>query len=151
MRDLYRILFGLQRFRNPILHHAQGSRIGTSKLIFWLLSQANIGKNPRLESIEIQSRSSQDRGKFLTRYRSRRANFGVSYALKTLFAYSKDTLCVSKSLDTVSGTALLKSAEQQINRRCCLNPTALIMPQPRQTTAKSNVDSLPDSCPLSCS
>ena len=56
----------------------------------------------RLGSIEIQSRSSLDRGKFLTRYRSRRANFWVSFALKTLFAYTKDTLCVSKSLDTVS-------------------------------------------------
>ena len=56
----------------------------------------------RLGSIEILSRSSLDRGKFLTRYRSRRANFLVSFALKTLFAYTKDTLCVSKSLDTVS-------------------------------------------------
>ena len=37
----------------------------------------------------------------MTRYRSRRANFLVSFALKTLFAYTKDTLCVSKSLDTV--------------------------------------------------
>ena len=56
----------------------------------------------RLGSIEIQSRSSLDQGKFLTRYRSRRANFLVSFALQTLFAHTKDTLCVSKSLDTVS-------------------------------------------------
>ena len=49
---------------------------------------------PRLGRIEIQSRSSLDRGNFLALYLCRRANFWESCAQKTLFAYTKDTLCV---------------------------------------------------------
>ena len=74
----------------------------------------------RLGRIEIQSRSSLDRGHFLARYRCRRANFCVSYAQKTLFAYSRHFVCVEKASIqyrcrnrrhrlSVSGTALVIS------------------------------------------
>ena len=55
-----------------------------------------VSDRPRLGRIEILCRSSLDRGDFLARYLCRRAVFCVSCAQKTLFAYTKDTLCVSK-------------------------------------------------------
>ena len=58
-----------------------------SGLVGWLFA--------RLGRIEIQSRSSLYRGHYLVRFRSRRANFCVSWVSKTLFPYTKDTLNVS--------------------------------------------------------
>ena len=56
------------------------------------------GMRPRTGSIEIQVRSNLDRGKILALYLVQRTNFWVSFTLKILFHYTKDTL--GGSLDT---------------------------------------------------
>ena len=61
---------------------------------------ANLARNwvTRTGSIEIQVRSNLDRGKILALYLVQRTNFWVSFTLKILFHYTKDTL--GGSLDT---------------------------------------------------